>query len=133
MSDFAPPPPPPSDYRGPEALDDAAARNWAVLAHALGLITSIFVAGLNWVAPLVIMLTKGKQSAFVREHARESLNFQISLIIYAAISAILILLVVGIFLLIAVLIWAIVAPIIAAVKASNGEEYRYKMIFRFVS
>lgn len=133
MSDFAPPPPPPSDYMQPESLDDSAARNWAVLAHALGLVTTIFGFGLNWIAPLVIMLTKGKQSGFVREHARESLNFQISLLIYGLISAVLVLLIVGLFLLAALLIWAIVAPIIASVRASNGEIYRYKMIFRFVS
>ena len=42
--------------------------------------------GSRWAssAPLIIMLTIGNQSPYVRKHAVESLNFQISLLIYGA-------------------------------------------------
>ena len=53
-------------------------RNWAMAAHLSALVA---VAGLPFghiVGPLVIYLTQRHRSAFVTEHARASLNFQIT-------------------------------------------------------
>ena len=46
----------------------------AILSHVLTLVAWIF-------APLVIYLVKKDESPFVREHAKESLNFQLTLIL----------------------------------------------------
>jgi uncharacterized Tic20 family protein len=63
----------------------------------------------------------------------ESLNFQISVLIYAIISAILLLLLIGFILLPAVGIFWLVFTIIGSVRASNGEDYRYPLTIRMVS
>ena len=92
---------------------------------------SYFVLAL--IAPLIIMLTAGKTSHFVKRHSTEALNFHISLLIYAVVSAVLIIVLIGIFLLIAVAIFGIVMTIIAAIKAGQGEDYRYPLTLRLVN
>jgi uncharacterized Tic20 family protein len=101
------------------------------VSHA-GAIVSAWVA-MGFIVPLVIMLTKGSTSPFVRRHAVESLNFQISLLVYLVVSVILVFLLVGIFLLMALGVFALVVIVIATVKAANGEDYRYPLCIRLVS
>ena len=81
---------------------------------------------------LLLYLIKKDESPYVRHHAAEALNFQLSVIIYAIVSMILILVLIGILLILAVAIGALVFTIIAAIAASNGEEYRYPLTIRFV-
>lgn len=100
-------------------------KTWAILSHVL-----TFVGG--FIAPLVIYLIKKDESPYVRHHAAEALNFQLSILIYAIVSMILILVLIGILLILAVAIGALVFTIIAAIAASNGEEYRYPLTIRFV-
>lgn len=100
---------------------------WAIAAHLVPL------AGVPLLGPLVVYLVKKDDDPFVRNHAAEALNFQISVTIYAFVSAILVLLFVGILMLIALGILVLVASILAAIKASNGELYRYPLTIRLVS
>lgn len=100
-------------------------KTWAILSHVL-----TFVGG--FIAPLVIYLIKKDESPYVRHHAAEALNFQLSIMIYAIVSIILVLVLIGILLILAVGIGALVFTIIAAIAASNGEEYRYPLTIRFV-
>jgi uncharacterized Tic20 family protein len=54
-------------------------RNWAMAAHLGALVA---VAGLPFghvLGPLIVYLIKGHESAFVGEHARASLNYQITI------------------------------------------------------
>ena len=90
---------------------------------------------MGFIAPLVVLLVRGKDSAFVRRHAVESLNFQISLLIYTVIALVLTLVTVGIALIIIIpaAIAALIVVILATVKAANGEEYRYPLCLRLVS
>ena len=67
------------------------------------------------------------------EHGREAVNFQISMLIYAIISAFLFYLCIGFVLLPLVGILDIIFLIIAAIKANNGEHYRYPITIRFIS
>ena len=60
------------------------------------------------------------------------MNFQISMTIYAVISLILFVVCVGPFLLAAVGLVDIVLLIVAAVKANNGQSYRYPLSIRFI-
>jgi uncharacterized Tic20 family protein len=106
-------------------------RNWALVAHVGTLVAAWFAMG--FLCPLVVMLVKGKDSAFVRRHALESLNFQISLLVYLVVSVILVFLLVGIFMLIALGLFALVVVILATVAASNGQDYRYPLSIRLVS
>jgi len=106
-------------------------RNWALAAHVGTFVAAWFAMG--FLAPLLIMLIKGKDSAFVRQHAVESLNFQISLLIYLVVSAVLALVLIGFVLMAVVGVFALVVIILATVKAANGEEYRYPLCIRMVS
>lgn len=109
------PDPVPSDSRG-----------WAAAAH-LG----TFVVG--FIAPLVIWLIKRDDDAFVEYHARESLNFQFSLMIYMLVSFVAIVVIIGLVLVPVVAIFAFVVIIVAGVKAAGGEFYRYPLTIRFIS
>jgi uncharacterized Tic20 family protein len=131
----------PEDPTTPGASDEREAevstgptveeRNWAMGAHVGSFIAAWFALGL--VAPLVVMLTKGNDSAYVRRHAVESLNFQINALIWIAVSVVLFLVLIGIFMLIAYAIFYLIVVIMGGVAASQGREYRYPMIIRFVS
>lgn len=81
----------------------------------------------------MIWLVKREDDPYVEYHAREALNFQISLMIYIIVSILAIFVFIGLLMLPVVAIWAFVVMIIAGVKAANGESYRYPFIIRFVS
>lgn len=105
-------------------------RNWAMIAH-MGAFVAAWVA-LGLLAPLFVLLTKGKESDFVRRHAVESLNFQINALVWMVISVILFLVVIGIFMLAIVGIWYLIAVIMGSLAASKGRRFRYAFIIRFV-
>lgn len=100
-------------------------RTPAVLAHALAL-----VAG--FIAPLIVYLVYKDKDAFVRHHAAEALNFQITVIIGVVGSIILTFVLIGILLLPVVVIGALVLTIVGAVKAAAGEWWRYPISIRLV-
>ena len=131
------PPPPGTPHPGYGGLPTAEERNWALAAHVGTFVAAWFAMG--FIAPLVIMLVKGNDSPFVRRHAVESLNFQISLLIYMVAGFVISLVTLGIGLIvvvpvaIVVAIFALVVIILATVKAANGEEYRYPLTLRMVS
>lgn len=107
-------------------------RTWGMLSHLLALSGFIGVPFGNILAPLIIWLVKKDQSQFVADQAKESLNFQISLIIYAIVSGILVLVLIGFVLLGVIFIGGIVLTIIATMKANNGEHYRYPLTIRLI-
>jgi uncharacterized protein len=84
------------------------------------------------IGPLVIWLLKKDESSFINYHGREYFNFFISYTVYSVISGILVFLLVGIFLLWILGIMALVFTIIAAVKAYEGSEYRFPLVFRVI-
>ena len=101
-------------------------RTIAVLSHILTVVPYIGILG-----PLVIYLTK-KDSQFVQENAKESLNFQITVIIAAIVSCILIIVAIGILLLVVLGIANLVLVIIASIKASENKIYRYPLNLRLI-
>ncbi|MDQ3013528.1 MAG: DUF4870 domain-containing protein [Acidobacteriota bacterium] len=107
-------------------------RTWGMLSHLLALCGYIGVPFGNILAPLIIWLVKKDQSQFVADQAKESLNFQISLTIYAIVSGILVLVLIGFLLLGVVIIGGAILTIIATIKANNGEYYRYPLTLRLV-
>lgn len=102
-------------------------RLWIILCHL-----SVFI-GAGLILPLIVYLVVKKEPGSpIIPHAKEALNFHISLFIYVIIGIILLLAVVGIGILFLVGLAAIVFPIIAAIKASNDEPYQYPLTIRFV-
>lgn len=100
----------------------------AVICHLVSLVATSLL--LNLVVPIVIMCIT--ESAFVKHQAKEVLNFQISVVLWAIISFVLCFVVVGIPMLIILAIAAIILPICAAISASSGTAYRYPLTFRLV-
>ena len=100
-------------------------KTMALLAHLLGIFTS-------FIGPLVLWIVKKDQSPFVERHAREALNFAITVILAYIVSAILILVLIGFLLIWAVSIAALIFGILATIQASKGNEYRYPVAIRFI-
>jgi uncharacterized protein len=123
--------PPPGGPPGQPPLSADQERLWAMLAHLLSFVAAYLFLG--FVAPLVVLLVFGPRSAYVRAHAVESLNFNLTWLLYGIVAVILALLLIGIPILIALGIAYVVLVIIASVKANNGELYRYPLTIRFVS
>lgn len=102
-----------------------------MLCHLLAFSGFIIPFG-TILGPLVIWLIKKDQSSFVNDQGKESLNFQISIIIYSIVAAILCLIFIGFVLLIAIGIVWLIFVIIASVKANEGKMYRYPLTIRFI-
>ena len=131
------PPPGQPAYGGPPRpgapapLAPDQERTWGLVAH-LSAFAGSLVGGLTFLGPLIVMLTMGERSPFVRRHAVEALNFNLSVLIYALVSLLTLLVLIGFVLLpLVVVAWAVLT-IVAAVKANQGEEYRYPFTIRFV-
>jgi uncharacterized protein len=98
-----------------------------LLSHLLAIVPGVGILG-----PLVIYLIKRGQSSFVEENAKESLNFQITMILAFIISGILTVVWIG-FILLAVLgIAEVVLVIIATIRASENKIYRYPFNLRLI-
>lgn len=114
------------------AMNEKDARTWAMLCHLGGLGVYVVPTIGHLLAPLIIWLIKKDESPLVDDQGKESLNFQISITIYALVALVLTLIIIGFFLLFAVGIFDLVMVIIAAVKANSGEKYRYPLCIRFI-
>lgn len=100
-------------------------RLWATLIHVGG----IFF----WFVPSLIgYIAASGRSAFLREHSRSALNFQLTMLIASVIGGILSLVLVGFLILAAVGIIVLVLSIIAAVEANAGRYYRYPLAIQFI-
>lgn len=130
MSQQVPPPQPPPPPGGGPPLSPDQERLWGMLAHLLSFVAAYLFLG--FVAPLIIMLVFGPRSAFVRANAVESLNFNLTWLLYGIVGVILAFLLIGIPILIILGIAYLVLVIIASVRANNGEVYRYPATIRFV-
>ena len=113
------------------AVVDEAARSTAVVAH-LSTFAGLIVPFGSVIGPLALWLTRRDRDPFIDQAGREALNFGISITIYGAVLLVAALLLIGIpFLIIGVVAWVGLASL-AAVKASQGQPYRYPLTLRLV-
>jgi uncharacterized protein len=118
-----------------DPASDAAGKGAAMGAH-LGCLVGYFIV------PLVLFLMYKDKNAFVRHHAREALNFQLTLLVTIIVGfGILILGTIvssgPLFLLILPVFWAIgigslVFTIIGAVQANNLRYWKYPVRIPFI-
>jgi len=101
-------------------------KNIAVLTHLAGIFFSI-------VPGLIVWLLKKDNNAYLGEQAREALNFQITILLAYLVCYVLVFILIGFALM--GLVWAtnIILCIIAAVKTSQGEQYRYPLTLRLIN
>ena len=132
MSQQGPPPQPPpgAPQPGQQPLSPDQERLWAMLAHLLSFVAAYIALG--FLAPLTVLLLFGPRSAYVRAHAVESLNFNLSWLLYAIVGVLLIFIGIGILILIALGIAYVVLIVVASIRANNGVFYRYPLTIRFV-
>ena len=124
----------------PAALAPAASasRNWALAAH-LSALAGLLIGGLIWLGPLIVYLVQ-RQDPIVAHHAREALNFNLSVFLYMVVGFFAAF--IGLIFLIGLLLFPVlfgmaiawlVLVVVASVRASSGEAYRYPLTIRFVS
>jgi uncharacterized Tic20 family protein len=107
-------------------------RTWGMLAH-LSALAGLVVPLVGIVlGPLAVWLVRRDESEFVAAHAKEALNFNISVLLGALACMLLMLVFVGFLLGTALFIAWLVMTLIAAIKASEGHSYRYPFSLRLV-
>lgn len=124
--------PPPPGYRPMGPYSPIVGRplvsdetTWGMLAHL-----SIFALGI--IGPIILMVTKGNQSPYIRYHAVEALNFHLTLLIVVFVCILTFFLIVPLLLVFVAEIGAMILAVIAAMAANRGETYRYPMTWRMV-
>jgi uncharacterized Tic20 family protein len=113
-----------------DARDDS--RTYARVAHLSALLT--VVVAFTFTGPLLVYLAK-KDDPFVRRHAKEALNFNLSVTLYASM-VLLASFAIGGRTVLAVLVLLVIVWIafvgLAALQAGRGVEYRYPLTIRVV-
>ena len=101
-------------------------RNLAMLSHLLGIFT-------GFVGALIVWLIKRDESGFVGEHAKEALNFQITMVIGYFAAGVLSWILIGIIFFPLLFIANIIFCILGAVAASKGAIYKYPLAIRLLN
>ena len=103
-------------------------RTLAAITHLSSLV------GVGLIVPIVVYFVKRDESAFVSHHAKEAINFHISVILAVIVSIpLMIVFGLGVLTLFATLIASVIYGVIAAVRALDGEYYEYPYTLRLVS
>ena len=113
------------------AATSADDRQWAMFAHLSALLMYATVIG-GLIVPLVIWQSKKDTMPFVADQAKETLNFQITILLALIASWMLVILLVGFLLVPIVVLLHFVLTIVAAVKSGEGVQYRYPFCWRVV-
>lgn len=139
MSEHPPPPPgqqPPQPQQPPvggygttpgyapaQPMSQQDEKTWAMLVHLAPFAAAI--VGAPFLGPLIVYLVFKDRGPFVRFHAAQALNFQIIVTVALWVFGLLSIVLIGIPFLIATGIAWVVLSIMAAIKANDGEWYRY--------
>lgn len=113
----------PKPAPGGEVSKDS--KTFGMLCHLLGIFT-------GFLGPLIIWLIKKDQDKFVDDQGKEALNFQITFIIAWIVGVVSIFICIGAILLPVIAICNLIFCIMGAVKANNGELYRYPVNLRLI-
>lgn len=100
-------------------------KTMAMLSHLLGLLT-------GFIGPLIIWLIKKDQGGYVSDQSKESLNFQITVILAFIVAGLSTMICIGVVLLPVVALADLVLCIMACVAANKGEPYRYPVCLRLI-
>jgi uncharacterized protein len=116
-------------------------RTWASLAHLTALAGVLTGGVAAFVGPLVVWLLR-RDDPFAREHARQALNFNLSMLVYTVVGAVasVVLVVVTLGLGLLLLLPALAAfvigyftmTVVGAVAASRGRPFRYPLALPLV-
>ena len=110
-------------------LDDE--RMLASFCHLGGLVGMLFPP-MNIIIPLILYLVYRDKYELVADQGKEAVNFQLSLLIFIIVGILLVFVAIGIVVLPLLMIFALIVIIIAALRARDGEKYRYPFAIRFI-
>ncbi len=116
-----------STSSGSKPLFGLEENTYLMLMHVSQLL-GLLIPLAGFVAPVLLWVINKDTNAKVDLHGKNILNFTISYLIYSAVLAITI---IGIPLLVVLGIVYLVFVVLAAVKANNGEYWRYPFIIQF--
>lgn len=106
-------------------------RTWGMLAHLSTFLGLVIPFG-QILAPLGIWLGQRRHSYFVEDHARESLNFQISVTLYSLLARFFFRSAIANGLIAFINIYVVLAVLYASWQAHRGSDFRYDLSIRFV-
>ena len=106
-------------------------RNWAMLCHLSAFAGFFFPFG-GIIGPLICWLSRKDESEWVNLNGKNSLNFQLSVLLYIVLAVPLCLIIIGIPIIITLITLKIICIIIASVKAAKGELFRYPLLIPFI-
>jgi uncharacterized Tic20 family protein len=107
-------------------------RTYATLIHLMLPIATVTVLPMI-LGPLVMWLVRKDESAFIADHGKEALNFNLTILLYLIGCGVLVPVCgTGLFLLPVVWLFAIICSIIAAIAANRGEFHRYPACVRLI-
>jgi uncharacterized Tic20 family protein len=112
-------------------LPSAEARQWAMFCHLAAFCGLVFPFG-SLLGPLIMWQWKRDLDPFVDAQGKEALNFQLTVAIVSMICFVLMFVLVGFALFGLVVIAAAILAIIAAIKANEGQPYRYPFTWRLI-
>ena len=102
-----------------------------MFAHLASLVGIVIPLG-TILGPLVVWLVKKDTMPFVDDQGKEALNFNITVALAFVVAFILSFVLIGLLLMPLIGLAWLVFAIIAAIKANNGEYYRYPFTLRLV-
>jgi uncharacterized Tic20 family protein len=108
-------------------------RTWCVACHLSALAGFVIPGAGHILGPLIVWLIKRADSSEIDAHGKEALNFQISMLIYYVVAGVLCLVLIGFALLAILHVLNVVFVIIAALRASEGQMYRYPLTLRLIN
>jgi uncharacterized Tic20 family protein len=123
---------PPPQAQVPPPAGSSDERMWAMFAHLSALAGFISPFG-SILGPLIIWQIKKNVFPLVDDQGKEALNFQITMAIAFIACLILMIVLIGVILIWIVGLFDLVMIVIAAIKANNGERYRYPFTLRLVN
>src|ERR1700756_5481715 len=122
----------PNSTAAPGTAPSENERTWGMLAHLSALAGLVLPLIGIVLGPLLVWLAQRDESEFVAAHAKEALNFNISVLIGALACMLLMLVFIGFLLGTALFIAWLVMTLVAAIKASEGHLYRSPFSLRLV-
>ncbi len=106
-------------------------RMWGMLCHLTAFSGYLIPFG-SVLGPLIVWMIKKDEMPFVDDQGKESLNFQLTMLIAVIVSIILMFVFIGFLLLGVLVIFQIIVIIMAGIKANDGVKYRYPYTIRFI-
>ncbi len=129
----------PSDFRdgggnGGRLRDPHATSDERTVAMFEHLTFFTWFLGIPLVVTLILWLVKKNESPFIDDHGRESMNMQLSLLVYSVLTGVLGFVTCGMAWALwgVIIVAAVVFGVLASTSANRGEYYRYPAVIRFL-